>query len=69
MPSAMSCSKTPRAKNTTGDANWPRKLVGRQRENGSWLNENNRWMEGDPALVTAYALLTLSYCRPVGEKA
>jgi hypothetical protein len=26
-------------------------------------------MEGDPALVTAYALLTLSYCRPATEKA
>ena len=52
---------------------WRRELaeevVGRQRENGSWLNENNRWMEGDPALVTAYALLTLSYCRPAGGKA
>ena len=44
-------------------------LVGRQRENGSWLNENNRWMEGDPTLVTAYALLTLSYCRPAAERA
>jgi squalene-hopene/tetraprenyl-beta-curcumene cyclase len=44
-------------------------LAGRQREDGSWLNENSRWMEGDPALVTAYALLTLSYCRPAAEKA
>ena len=26
-------------------------------------------MEGDPALVTAYALLTLSYCWPAAEKA
>ena len=36
----------------------------RQRENGSWVNETDRWMEGDPRLVTAYALLALSYCRP-----
>jgi squalene-hopene/tetraprenyl-beta-curcumene cyclase len=52
---------------------WQRELaaeiIGRQKENGSWVNENNRWMEGDPALVTAYALLTLSYCQPAAEKA
>lgn len=39
-------------------------LAGRQQENGSWLNtESERWMEGDPNLVTAYALLGLSYTR------
>lgn len=31
---------------------------------GSWVNESTRWLEGDPNLVTGYALLTLSYCRP-----
>jgi squalene-hopene/tetraprenyl-beta-curcumene cyclase len=35
-----------------------------QQENGCWVNSNNRWMEGDPNLTTAYALLALSYCRP-----
>ncbi|MGQ9505609.1 MAG: prenyltransferase/squalene oxidase repeat-containing protein [Thermogutta sp.] len=39
-------------------------LAKRQREDGSWLNEADRWMEGDPNLVTAYALLALAYCRP-----
>ncbi len=39
-------------------------LTRRQRANGSWLNETTRWYEGDPNLVTAYALLALSYCRP-----
>ena len=39
-------------------------LARRQKENGSWVNSNNRWMEGDPNLVTGYALLALSYCRP-----
>ena len=34
-------------------------LVSRQREDGSWLNEADRWMEGDPNLVTGYALLAL----------
>ena len=39
-------------------------LASRQQADGSWVNENARWMEGDPNLVTAYALLALSYCRP-----
>jgi squalene-hopene/tetraprenyl-beta-curcumene cyclase len=38
-------------------------LAARQRPDGSWINENSRWLEGDPNLVTAYALLALSYCR------
>ena len=38
-------------------------LVRRQRADGSWVNENSRWMEGDPSLVTGYALLALAYCR------
>ena len=41
-----------------------RELAGRQRPDGSWINEEIRWMEGVPSLVTGYALLTLSYCRP-----
>lgn len=39
-------------------------LLSRQRPDGSWVNENPRWMEGEPSLVTGYALLALSYCRP-----
>ena len=39
-------------------------LAGGQRLNGSWVNENDRWMEGESNLATAYALLALSYCRP-----
>jgi squalene-hopene/tetraprenyl-beta-curcumene cyclase len=35
-----------------------------QGEDGSWVNESVRWLEGDPNLVTAYALLALSYCHP-----
>lgn len=38
-------------------------VIGRQQADGSWINTNPRWMEGDPNLVTAYALLALSYCR------
>lgn len=39
-------------------------LARRQQPNGSWVNTNERWLEGDPNLVTAYALLALSYCKP-----
>ncbi len=50
------------------DHNWREELVAelarRQQEDGSWVNNNSRWLEGDPNLVSAYALLALSYCAP-----
>ena len=39
-------------------------LARRQQPDGSWVNKNRRWMEGDPNLATAFALLALSYCQP-----
>jgi squalene-hopene/tetraprenyl-beta-curcumene cyclase len=39
-------------------------LARRQRPDGSWVNTNDRWMEGDPNLVTGYCLMALSHCRP-----
>jgi squalene-hopene/tetraprenyl-beta-curcumene cyclase len=39
-------------------------LAKRQRPDGSFTNTTDRWMEGDPNLVTGYALMALSYCRP-----
>ena len=41
-----------------------RELAARQKEDGSWVNANDRWMEGDANLVTGYVLLTLSHCQP-----
>jgi squalene-hopene/tetraprenyl-beta-curcumene cyclase len=38
-------------------------LVKRQKPDGSWVNDNNRWLEGEPNLVTGYALLALTHCR------
>ena len=38
-------------------------LASRQQRDGSWVNDNDRWLEGDANLVTGYVLLTLSYCR------
>jgi squalene-hopene/tetraprenyl-beta-curcumene cyclase len=50
---------------------WRRDLLGelirRQRPDGSWVNEDNRWMESDPNLVTGYTLLTLAYCKPAAK--
>lgn len=47
--------------------NWRADLIAalakRQRADGSWINETDRWMEGDPNLVTGYALMALSYCK------
>lgn len=39
-------------------------LASRQQENGSWINSTERWLEGNPDLVTGYVLLALSYTRP-----
>ena len=38
-------------------------LASRQKEDGSWANSNERWLEADPNLATGYALLALSYAK------
>jgi squalene-hopene/tetraprenyl-beta-curcumene cyclase len=47
---------------------WRRQLVSKlmklQQTDGSWRNENERWMERDPVLVTSYSILALEIaCR------
>jgi hypothetical protein len=48
------------------DHDWRKDLVTQltkeQRPDGSWTNDNRQWMENDPNLCTAFALLALSYC-------
>jgi squalene-hopene/tetraprenyl-beta-curcumene cyclase len=50
---------------------WRRELLAellrRQRPDGSWINDSDRWMEDDPNLVTAYTLLCLVYCREAAQ--
>ena len=45
------------------EADWrkdlARKLLSSQRENGSWLNDNGRWMESNPVLVTAFTVMSV----------
>lgn len=38
-------------------------LKKKQAENGSWANTNRQFLENVPELATAFALLSLSYCR------
>jgi squalene-hopene/tetraprenyl-beta-curcumene cyclase len=42
-------------------------LLAQQQPNGSWVNKEPRWYEGDPNLATAYTLLALKYCGPQAE--
>jgi squalene-hopene/tetraprenyl-beta-curcumene cyclase len=46
------------------EADWRKdlaeKLLASQRENGSWVNDNGRWMESNPVLVTAYTVMSLA---------
>jgi len=39
------------------------KLLALQKPDGSWSNENNRFWEGDPVLVTSFSVLCLRLCR------
>jgi squalene-hopene/tetraprenyl-beta-curcumene cyclase len=39
-------------------------LARRQRPDGSWANTNRQWLENDPNLATAFALVALSCCQP-----
>ncbi len=45
------------------EVDWRKELAGRllskQREDGSWVNSNGRWMESNPVLVTAFTVLSL----------
>jgi squalene-hopene/tetraprenyl-beta-curcumene cyclase len=46
---------------------WRKELIAelaeRQKEDGSWVNTDSKWMEGDANLVTGFALLTLANCK------
>lgn len=39
-------------------------LLSLQKANGGWVNPEKKWMEGDPNMATAYALLTLAVLVP-----
>jgi squalene-hopene/tetraprenyl-beta-curcumene cyclase len=65
---ALSLLGRPTIKDASGrDHDWRAELVEalarRQHPDGSWVNPADRFMEGDPNLVTAYALLALAHAR------
>ena len=53
--------------------NWRAELIetlhSLQQEDGSWINEEDRWMEGVPALTTAYSMLSLQAAFPESPNA
>ncbi len=68
MAKALAASKTDVFVTEDGTKHeWKKEILAqlkkRQNANGSWVNSQPRWMEGDANLVTAYALLTLTYCK------
>ena len=56
----------------TGSRSWRsdihEQLQKTQKVDGSWTNPEPRWMEGDPNLVTGYALLTLANLKSMPSK-
>ncbi len=65
---ALAAMKQPTITDAAGTAHdWRHELVTalveRQQPDGSWVNSNARWMEGDRNLVTGYALMSLAHCR------
>jgi squalene-hopene/tetraprenyl-beta-curcumene cyclase len=67
MAKALSAAGVDRLKDASGEHAWKRELalelINRQEKEGFWINQTGRWMEKDPVLVTAYALLTLDRVR------
>lgn len=64
MSKALSLSGVTLIENEKGEEeDWRKELslhlLNLQSSDGSWVNENGRWWERDPVLVTSYAMLTL----------
>lgn len=41
-----------------------RRIINLQKADGSWANDNNRWWETDPVLVTSYCVIALEMIHP-----
>ena len=64
MAKALAAAKIDQLKLENGkEVDWRAELAGKllscQRENGSWVNANGRWMESNPVLVTSFCVLSL----------
>lgn len=71
-PTIIPLPRAAAGSNSTSDAappaarNWRDELIdaitARQRPDGSWINDESRWMENEPELTTIYAVLALQEC-------
>lgn len=66
MSKALSAAEIDNLKLSNGkEADWRSDLAGKllslQKGDGSWTNENGRWMESNPVLVTSYTVLALEH--------
>ena len=64
MSKALSALEVDEIKMTSGKpVDWRKelalKLIDLQKPDGSWVNDNGRWWETDPALVTTYSVIAL----------
>jgi squalene-hopene/tetraprenyl-beta-curcumene cyclase len=63
MTKALTAIEVEQLTTPAGTVDWRKelsqKLLNLQQKDGSWMNENGRWWERDPALVTAYCVLSL----------
>ena len=64
MTKALTAARVDKLKTTGGgEVDWRAEVAARliqlQKPDGSWVNPEPRWWEGDPALVTSYAMMTL----------
>lgn len=53
--------KLANGKETDWRSDLANKLLSLQKGDGSWTNENGKWMESNPVLVTAYTVLALEH--------
>ena len=67
MAKALSALETDTFETKDGTKSWKldilTTLADSQKEDGSWVNSDPRWLEGDTNLVTGYTLLTLSFLK------
>ncbi|HEX4414633.1 MAG TPA: prenyltransferase/squalene oxidase repeat-containing protein [Lacipirellulaceae bacterium] len=71
--SALAASGMEKVATKSGEKDWKHDLIVElaktQKPDGSWANSNRQFMENDPSLCTAFALLALSNCddKPTGK--
>ncbi len=73
LPSTAASPDSASEATPTSPRNWRDELIAalmsRQKPDGSWVNDEARWMEDEPELTTIYAILALQEClKPLGAE-